>query len=377
LKAEQLSRRERLTRLRRAAAESARFWIVLHVLLGMGLAAITLIAMGSACRDATTSAVREGQILGVIPIAAEVCRGITQNPPWFLISGLVAGPCVLLTWFWRDEKRRNDHRLALETGAAARYTKAAELLSSKELMTRINGLFALWDLARESPTHRVTVARTLSAFIAMRTEISEESYGEGDGYSVPADDVQSAARILADNEWSKPEWQVDGRRIRLDLRRRDLQGFDLAGLNLDGANLAGALLWHSNLEEASLRGANLTGCNLSAANLRRCALQGATLNKVYAMAADLDLAKLNDALIEDARMNGSSFRIADLTDAKLAGANFERANFDHAILRFAVYGTDTIFPEGFDPLAHGMMPPAEAELTGQARSTRKASAPDQ
>ena len=70
-----------------------------------------------------------------------------------------------------------------------------------------------------------------------------------------------------------------------------------------GANLTGAELWEANLAGASLLVANLTGANLWH---------------------------------------------ADLTGAKLWLANLTGANLEEAM-----YDTDTMWPDGFDPVAAG------------------------
>lgn len=85
---------------------------------------------------------------------------------------------------------------------------------------------------------------------------------------------------------------------KVDLVNARLSGSDLWSVNLKGANLEGANLWDVSLEEADLEGANL---------------QGAELGK------------------------------ATLSFAKLTGANLQGAK----------YNNDTLWPEGFNPIAAG------------------------
>lgn len=259
-----------LERTRKGSAPRARiirltphFWIFLNVLGGLSAAVLMSNALRRACLDATTVASGTGYIFGLshLGVAADLCLQATKSPPWFLFSGLAAGPSILLTWYWRDQARRDANRLATEGGSSARYTKAAELLASAELMPRINGLFALWDLARESPSHRGTIARTLAAFIATKTTLDEQ-FDQNEDVSTPSDDVLNAFRILADREWSADEWRVFGNRIPIDLRWKDLQNVELEDANLEGSNLA-----HSYLTFAKLRRAAMQNCDLSGARM--------------------------------------------------------------------------------------------------------------
>ena len=82
----------------------------------------------------------------------------------------------------------------------------------------------------------------------------------------------------------------------------------LVRADLDEANLGEADLGGANLFSANLGGANLRGANLFSANLVRAHLEG-----------------------------------ANLEGANLEGANLEGARYNHR----------TIWPEDFDPQAHG------------------------
>ncbi len=103
-------------------------------------------------------------------------------------------------------------------------------------------------------------------------------------------------------------WLVDG-----SLERVNLYQANLVDANLMGANLFGAHLFGANLERAYLRDANLADANLGFANLADASLGGA------------DLA-------------GAILRNADLAGASLGDAR---------------YSDDTVWPEGFDPVAAG------------------------
>ena len=269
---------------------------------------------------------------GLFRVSAQLCVEVTKSPPWILLSGMVAAPSVLLTWYWRDRKRRDDHRLAVESGIAERYTRAAELLASTDCMTRINGLFSLWDVARESQSHRVTVSRTLAAFVRVHSKAAQADTHDG---SSPRPDLQTAVTLLSETDWATPEWSSSaGVRVVVDLRDAQLVRFDLARKDLSGAFLRGTDFSHAYMHHAKLGDALLMEAKLTKAFLRSASLRGANLR--------------------DADLSGANLRKSDLRDAKLSGTN----------LRGAFYCSRTTrLPAHFDPEAHGMvrddLPPDE------------------
>jgi len=276
--------------------------------------------------------------LGLFRVSAQLCTEATRAPPWILVSGMVAAPSVLLTWYWRDRKRRDDHRLALESGIAERYTRAAELLASTDSMTRINGLFSLWDVARESRSHRVTVSRTLAAFVRVRSTLDHGAApGVSDAGATPLADVQTATTLAAAPEWASSEWHDAGGRVQVDLRGARLVAFDLARKDLSGAFLLDTDLSQAFLHHTDLRGALMMGANFREAFLRSAVLRGANLR--------------------DANLSGTNLLKADLRDANLTRTNFSGARY---------CGYSTRFPPGFDPQARDMtredLPPEERSL---------------
>lgn len=310
---------------------------------------------------------------------------------------------MLLTWYWREEKRRDDqvnkrdeHLLAYESGIAGRFTKAAELLANVDLMARTAGLFALWDIARESSAHRPTVNRTIAAYVRERAPRAIGLKQERGRETVtvvkpkpPKPDVQNALTILADSHWSQPDWHSNGARIEADLRLTELSLVHLPGVNLSRTILARARLIYANLSlsnlveaelsNANLVGANLVGSNLTNASLYESNLRSARLNDAKLCGAKLSGAILCEALLAGADLSGASLVQADLTrasleSANLKGADLTRANLietnlgganlvgadlasaamNGAILRDALYDSSTKLPHQCDPAAEGM-----------------------
>ena len=117
------------------------------------------------------------------------------------------------------------------------------------------------------------------------------------------------------------------------MRDTDFSGGTFREADLSGVDLSGSKLHAANLEQASLVGAklrrtDLSSCDLRYADLRESDLQGANLRS----------AQLNPCELQQAHLCG-----ADLSKADVHGAHFHGAKFDGA----------TVWPSGFDPLAHG------------------------
>lgn len=281
-------------------------------------------------------------------VSADACKDISKSPPWLLLSGLTASPSVLLTWYWRDKKRRTDernaevtHELAKQMAFSGRYTKAAELLAHADEMTRINGLESLWDIAIQSSAHRAAVSRTFAAFVRTRSRQSPTSGAEVSTLDciesdlLPAD-VQQAMTLIGRPEWG--EWPRT--RADLDLRKAKLNNVDLTEARLLDANLEGANLEHAILKGAKLNGANMGNANLEraklySANLERANLEGANLERTNLISARLDAANLEGANLERASLEGASLRGAYLGGASLKGGNLAGANLERASLRHA------------------------------------------
>ncbi len=110
----------------------------------------------------------------------------------------------------------------------------------------------------------------------------------------------------------------------------DLTGADLRGADLQGAGLRGVYLEGADLRGASLQGAGLQRAYLQWADLREAQLVGTYLGRV-------DLRRVN--------LSGADLRGAYLRDALLGDTLFTGARCD----------SDTAWPDGFDPIAAGVI----------------------
>ena len=101
---------------------------------------------------------------------------------------------------------------------------------------------------------------------------------------------------------------LQGERLAINLEEAILPEYDLSGASLNGSNLSEAVLVRTNFRQAYLLDVNFQGALLQQANF-----QGAALFR-------------------------ANFSEANITDAKFKGA---------------FYDSNTIWPEGFDPVAAG------------------------
>jgi uncharacterized protein YjbI with pentapeptide repeats len=185
---------------------------------------------------------------------------------------------------------------------------------------------------------------------------------------------------------------------------------NLAGSDLRHAKLAGQILECTNLQRASLAQADLCsavlGCNdMRGADLQAADMRGAILAAAYSydrgprewgrgqfrmsmqlkanrqartgtqlQGADLQAADLRGAALWGADLSGANLRGADFREADFAGTNLSEdqwaqmrewlgadvprtnlagADLAGVDLRGACYGSDTCWPQGFDPVQHG------------------------
>jgi uncharacterized protein YjbI with pentapeptide repeats len=160
--------------------------------------------------------------------------------------------------------------------------------------------------------------------------------------------------------------------FRANLKGADLSGANLSGASLDLVNFTGAVLDGANLSsarygsetrwpngfdyqhigaigpkaslsEADLNKADLLFVDLSGANLRGADLSEANLEYADLIGTNLENANLSEAILEN----------ADLSEAIISGANLSGTKLEEADLNEARYTKETIWPDGYDPVAAG------------------------
>jgi uncharacterized protein YjbI with pentapeptide repeats len=160
----------------------------------------------------------------------------------------------------------------------------------------------------------------------------------------------------------------------------NLSGASLSQVNLEGANLSGANLSGADLSQATLRNAYLAGAELSGAHFGRANLRGAQMQGVNLSGAQLGGARFYQANLCGANLSSADLSLdlqmfdpelfdeeglekayeillkeVDLRGASLKGANLRGQNLATAGLTGSTADSNTVWPEGFDPVAAGVI----------------------
>lgn len=204
------------------------------------------------------------------------------------------------------EQSRDEFKQAQENVKAgqlsSRFSKAIELLSKAEITTKVGGIYALEQIAREAPENYLgTVIEVLSAFVRS---------AEKEKYFKIKSDVQIAMTVLG--------------RIRTEENTKyweNLPPIDLSNAMLKRATLPGANFIKTILIETDLRGANLEYTDFRYADFTKANLTKADLWKAHLMLADLSGIILVEADLTDAGLMLAAFTKANLAGANLTGAN--------------------------------------------------------
>jgi len=192
------------------------------------------------------------------------------------------------------------------------------------VFSRISGIQALGEIAKDSPRYHWQIMEVLAAFVRTNVPRKEEEEGEERSPKLP-DDIQAALTVIGRRDTEKdPENQ------KIDLRNTNLGGANLMNAKLQradfsGANLRNAYLPGANLQGAIFNKADLTGAELFGVDLRRANLIDANLQE-----AELSRSLLHKADIWNANLRGTRIKGADLLKAKLPSAKLQGANLSDA-----------------------------------------------
>ena len=254
-----------------------------------------------------------------------VCASIPDKHdiPDLLQVTIITAPLVILLWFIRIIHKIIDIDNERSCLLHDRWTKANSLLSSEVIMDRLNAIYELERIYRDSSFDRWTIVEVLSNFVRVNSP-SNSNYSEVNKNDVQKD-VQAALNVLG--------------------RLKYPYTFDDRCIDLTNTNLRKANLRRAHLEYAKLWKSDLTGANLEDAILRK---------------ANMFNTKVNDTL----------FTKTDLREAKLVGVDLKSTKSDTintANLKKATYNTKkyeaphvkfkscTAFPETLNPESYGMV----------------------
>jgi len=243
--------------------------------------------------------------------------------------------------FWRSIINQQQANITKQGHITERFSKASEMLGSKELPVRQGGIYALWGLADEYPgRYQEVVWNLLRAFVRNPPHNTELNLID----HVRPDQVRPDNQAILDLLVTKETVQLrDTVGYQLNLSNSNLSGVNLSGANLRGADLSGANLSGADLSRANLIVLDLSGLDLSEANLKRANLDSANLSRVNLQGADLSGANLNGADLNRANLfaanlSGLDLSWADLSRANLIGANLSGATLSGADLSGANLG---------------------------------------
>ncbi|WP_433616271.1 pentapeptide repeat-containing protein [Dactylosporangium sp. CA-139114] len=250
--------------------------------------------------------------LGRTSVSANERLTAINNARTVLLQALGAVILALGAYATWHRLRINEEELRLSRSAhtTERYSRAVEHLGHDSLDVRIGGVYALEQIAGQSPPDRDAIIAILRAYVRGHSPWPPGLPGQPPADTPPAqlptlamraNDVQAAVDVLV-------RLHDSGGAERLLLPRCDLRYARMNGAVLRGANLG-----DSALTRARLRNADLRGCLLGNADLRQAELDGADL------------------------------RGTDLATVRLEGALANAA---------------TRWPDGFDPVAAGVVIPA-------------------
>lgn len=187
---------------------------------------------------------------------------------------------------------------------ADRFSTTVELLSSEGTGKRLGGIYALEQIANESPEYRTAVKNALAGFVRVSSHQSGPTCAAADLAQYP--DIAAAVAILADQipkggPTTTPARWANNAKSFIDLAGSCLRGTNLERSRLNYARLSGADMGDSAFDGASLQHAQL----------------GASGSEIMTNGSDY-VAYLESLTKGNLNIAGASFREADLSDADLS-----------------------------------------------------------
>jgi hypothetical protein len=233
--------------------------------------------------------------------AAGLGIGLLLESRAAIVGATLLGGVVVAVGTYRTIQVTREGQITERFTQAIGQLDARDGCGNRKEVVVLGGIYALERIASDSRLDYHPIMEILTSFVRMCVPLPEDGARdeqcEESATGLP-NDVQAALAVLARRRRLLPE-------RRLDLRATDLHK---------------AKLPHARFKEAILHDAILCGADLHEGDLR---------------GADLRKAKLRNA----------DLRGADLTDAVLEGAELEGAKYD----------TSTVWPQGFDKKAAGVV----------------------
>lgn len=225
-------------------------------------------------------------------------------------------------------------------------------LESEEIAVRVEAIYALERIAKNSPEDHWLAIEALTAYVRKQSPLlkgrkPKNSKNQPHSLNVsklPAD-IQLALTVIGRRDSFKDSEIKSLNLSAINISRANLAEAnfldailietDLREANLFKADLFKADLGEANLSEANLREANLSEANLFKANLFKAGLRKADLSQAHLDRAFLSGSDLSEVLLSEAYLNRANFSEANLSGANLSEAYLNRANLNRANLRKA------------------------------------------
>ena len=264
---------------------------------------------------------------------------------------------------------------------SARMAQALAQLGDRErLSVRLGGIYALEQLAHDSPTDHGPIMHVLMAYLRdlapwppMEMPLHADETGRLQSVLVPplrapTTDIQAILTVLgrrtqAHDQGGQPPVDLSYTALAgVSLERAQFQGSMLRGIQLQQAYLAGAHLENAHVEASDLSGAHLQGASLQGAHLtgmqaRGANLRGAFLGGANLQDANLQGANLQGAHLPKANLRGADLRGATLWDAELWGVDVRGADL-RGVKDLAQHQVDVLCVDAHTRLPDGVtLPP--------------------
>jgi len=304
-----------------------------------------------------------------------------ENNARLTLAQIIGGLVVLLGLYATFK----NVRVAEEGKLTERFSKAVELLGSKELALQLGGIYALERIARDSQKDHWTVMEVLTAFVRERTRKTYEWAMENqqeyaahlsEERTKPSAEVQAALTVIGRRKWTAEEKSHQ----RLDLNHTFLEGANLESAHLKNAFFDSAILNGANFNRANLDYAFLANAQLAESYLIRATFNKAFLSNTELVYSHLDRAELNGANLSGAHLSFATMTCASLIDALLSQATLNGTNLAGAVLKNAHLDTakmltwEQISPAYYDETTK--LPPDLEELRKKEQAITTAQSPN-
>lgn len=272
-----------------------------------------------------------------------------------VVAILISVPPAYLLWLWRDANRRDDIEISRHDLRLTDFHKIEEWATTKQKegeisITQIAAIhqlkpYLLGNMGTDFQRPTFEIYKALLDSWQLKEEDKDKKMFE---VNIPPH-IKAIHQIIVEEiiYFRQIQWKTEKKQNRNKVRYQEniLRELDLKYIFLYEENLNGLLLPVVTLHGAVLSRAQFQNAFLDSANLQVADLSWINLQNTF-----LRWANLQGAELLGANLQGADFSWANLQGAELKDIKYD----DKTIFSGAYYDSKTIFPDGFDPKAHGM-----------------------